>query len=134
MIENEPMLVTHLMQSEVVAITLNLSIEEASQLLDDLEIRHLPVVHGRKLVGMVSTRDVREYFASHLHPEAGRASVESIMNREVVFVDTRETVRAAIGLLLEYRIGAVPVVDYESGDVCGILSYVDILRVAADLL
>ena len=136
MLESQPMLVTHLMRREVIAVAEQTSVRKAAQLLNDHEIRHLPVVDGPRLRGMVSEKDVLQFLAEtqDVPSAAAKTSVSEIMNPEVVYVDNHETVRTAIGLMLEYQIGAVPVVDYESGELCGILSYVDILRIAQDLL
>jgi acetoin utilization protein AcuB len=49
---------TDLMTIEVVTIPPDLSLEAAHQLMLRRSIRHLPVVQGQKLVGLLSDRDV----------------------------------------------------------------------------
>jgi acetoin utilization protein AcuB len=112
------------------------TVRDAVLLLDDMEIRHLPVVDGGKLVGIISDRDLREYRAPLMgagdDPDQAAAllatPVTEVMNDQVVSVDTGEDVAAAIDVMLEYGVGAVTVVDRESSELVGIVSYVDILR------
>lgn len=47
---------------------------------------------------------------------------------------TGDDVVEAIDLMIEHRIGAVPVVEPGTGELLGIVSYVDALRAARDLL
>jgi acetoin utilization protein AcuB len=49
-------------------------------------------------------------------------------------VDPETEVSEAIDLMIEHRIGALPVVEPDSTKLVGIVSYVDVLRAARDLL
>ena len=42
--------------------------------------------------------------------------------------------REAVGLMLDHKVGALPVLDSVTGDLVGILSYMDVLRVVQDLI
>src|SRR5690606_1469677 len=109
---------------------------DALRVLDDQLIRHLPVVEDGRLVGMVSDRDLREYRLPLLeeveHPDRAEAlmntSLADVMNPTVITVEPSESLGTDIDLILEYGVGALPVVDSETGALIGIVSYVDILR------
>ena len=109
-------------------------------LLEDQHIRHLPIVDDGKLVGMVTDRDLRDYrmplFEELEDPEHADKLLETplqvVMQGGVLALDDSESVRDAIDLMLEYGIGAVPVVDRHSEELIGIVSYVDILRALRD--
>lgn len=100
------------------------------------EIRHIPVVEGDHLLGIVSERDVRELLypltwnaaRAEEHATVLRKPVGHIMQRELVSVDTETSVHHIIDLMLDERIGAVPVVDARDNTLVGIVSYVDVLR------
>jgi acetoin utilization protein AcuB len=54
--------------------------------------------------------------------------VAEVMNTDLVTLDPGETLKTAIDTMLEYGVGALPVVDRQRDELVGILSYVDVLR------
>jgi len=119
------------------------SVRQALALLEDQDIRHLPVIDDeRRLVGLVSDRDLREYRLPVLeeldNPDQAddlmSTSLSEVMSGDVVSIDSGEDLVAACDLIIEYRIGAIPVLDRATGELVGIVSYMDILRVARDVL
>lgn len=104
--------------------------------MEDQEIRHLPVVEGKQLIGVISDRDLREYRLPVMeeidNPEYAddllETPVSEVMNANLVTLDPGESLKAAIDLILEYGVGALPVVDRHSDELVGIVSYVDVLK------
>lgn len=115
--------VAAIMTRAVVSVSPTDSVARAWELLDDLEIRHLPVIENHQLVGILSDRDLREVRS----PRAMETPVSQIMTTNVLSVEDTESLRAAIDTMLEYKVSALPVVN-SAGQLQGILSYVDILR------
>jgi acetoin utilization protein AcuB len=101
------------------------TIAEAMEILASLEIRHLPVMRDKELVGMISERDVYRFADDDARRER---SVATVMNTNVISVEPDASIPEVAAALVENRIGAVPVVDGHDGDVVGIVSYVDVLR------
>lgn len=100
-------------------------VREAIDLLQSLEIRHLPVVNDdREIVGMLSDRDLRAVGSDGME-----SRVCDVMSSNVFAVEEEDDVKDAVELMLENKIGAVPVVDGD-GALVGIISYVDALRAA----
>ncbi|MBK8265811.1 MAG: CBS domain-containing protein [Nannocystis sp.] len=137
------MLISDIMTPTIVTARPEDSVRRALQLLEDQEIRHLPVIdEERRLIGLVSDRDLREYRLPVMReieaPEQADAlldvPISEVMSSDVVSVDSAEDVVAAIDVMLEYRVGAVPVLDRTTGELVGIVSYVDMLRLARDVL
>lgn len=120
-----------LMTRDPQTISADASVEEAFQMLEELDVRHIPVVdNDGNLVGMLSDRDLGplrdDYDESNVVRRA-RTRVVERMTSHVVFANTDTDIEEIVDLMLDHRIGAVPVVDGE-GHVVGIVSYVDVLR------
>jgi len=124
------------MTEDPATIPMTAPVGDAVRLLQTLDIRHLPVVDDEgTLVGMLSDRDLRSLTIPNVLGEqylgeiqtALEAPVSSIMSSDVVAVELEDEVSLIIELMLENKIGAVPVVDSDDSLV-GIVSYVDILR------
>jgi CBS domain-containing membrane protein len=117
-------------------ISADAPIEEATRLRTTLDLRHLPVVDAQgNLVGMLSDHDLERMFAPYLVPEMDVGEplaehVRDIMSADALAVGPESDLADVVDLILENRIGAVPVVD-QLGHVVGIVSYVDVLRALA---
>ena len=132
-----------LMTPDPVAVRETATISEAVRIFQALEIRHLPVVNAAsELVGMLSDRDLRAFTIPDVIDGewigaiqiALEARVATLMSGDALSVDLDADAAEIADLLLDNRIGAVPVVDGD-GRLAGIVSYVDILRAfAADEL
>ncbi len=103
------------------------TLRTALERLQALDIRHLPVVDSDGvLVGMISDRDLRGAHVGELRAPLDTA-VASIMSANVVAVDEDADVAEIVDIMLDYKIGAVPVIDADKSLV-GIVSYIDLLR------
>jgi CBS domain-containing protein len=92
-------------------------------------IRHIPVVGPKnRLVGILSDRDL---LRSVRNPK-GRF-ISDIMTRRVHTVRASDPARRAVDLLLEHKIGCVPVLG-EEDELVGIVTETDFLRIARDSL
>jgi acetoin utilization protein AcuB len=72
---------------------------------------------------MISDRDVRG-----ISPSSKDEAVTAIMSADIATIDPETDVEQIIDLLLELRVGALPVVDDDTKELMGIVSYVDVLR------
>lgn len=136
------MLVSDLMTRAVIVTTPQETVAGALRLLEDAAVRHLPVLDGARLVGMLSDRDLREYRLPVLDELDNQTLADELLARRIsevmtgtfAFVDSAESVKQAIDVMLEYGVGALPVVDRPTGELLGMISYVDVLRVARDIV
>ena len=107
---------------------------EARQIMVDKRIRHLLVTEGSKLLGIVTDRDIRLNLPSpatslsvwEINYLLARMTVDSVMTKAVVTVDPRWDARGAAQLMLDHKIGALPVVD--GSTLIGIITETDLLR------
>jgi CBS domain-containing protein len=117
------------------------SVAEVWDLMRQHAVRHMPVVDGGALVGMVSDRDLAHFDmaravtggAEALRRELGTPVVK-VMSSDVVDVNPDAELGEVVDLLVENRIGAVPVVRPETQELVGIVSYIDVLEAVRDLL
>ena len=109
------------------------TIGQADELMTENRIRQLPVVGEGALLGIITDRDIRSFLAQSalVEPEertkALRTKVSDIMTAEPLTLAPDDDLREAIELLIEEKIGGIPVVDQAEGLV-GIVTYVDVLR------
>lgn len=131
-------LVATWMSEPPVTVPRHAPIMTAYALMADHGIRHLPVVEGDRLVGVVSDRDLHRKAslrdacaADELRPLLS-VPVGEIMTREGLLTVRPDTTMAeAASKLIAARVGSLPVVD---GDrLVGILTTYDLLRALVDL-
>jgi acetoin utilization protein AcuB len=108
------------------------SLAEARRRMDTRHVRHLPVVdEGRRLVGILSDRDVRAA-AGYDQARAARLSVAEVMIAEPVTINAAATLDEALAVFHTRRIGALPVV--RGRELVGILTRSDVLRAFYEVL
>jgi CBS domain-containing protein len=134
------MRVRDLMQSNVRTVRESDHLDVAEELMREEVIRHIPVVSGDRLVGIVTQRDLfRAGLSSALRfsPSTeqewlANVSVKSIMTRRVLHAHPDADLASALKLMLRERVGCLPVV--EDGRLVGMLSETDCLRYLADAM
>jgi acetoin utilization protein AcuB len=136
------MIARDLMTADPLTVTPDATIAEVWDLMREVDVRHIPVVQQDALVGMVSDRDLARVDMARLLKLEGAGALRDelatpivqIMSSDVICVEPEAEVAEVIALLLEHRIGALPVVEAGTREVRGIISYVDVLRVLQGLL
>ncbi|SRR5712692_9350059 len=134
------MVVEDVMSRSLVTVTPEQTLRDAIDLLQSHRIRHLPVIYSSKLVGIVTDRDVKRAAPSVLsgveRDEYERVlattKVSQFMTREPLTVTPKTSLKAAVKVFVDRKVGALPVVD--DGQLVGILTEIDILRVVHDML
>lgn len=118
------MLVQDVMQRGVVIVSPETNLAEAMRLLQRRGIRHLPVLDGGALVGIISDRDVKKAMGSARAGEPLTAG--DVMTREVVTTAPMFPVEEAAQLMVKRKISALPVT--EDGRLLGIVTETDVLE------
>ncbi len=130
------MYVKDYMQAIIMTVSPNDLLSAARQTMDELYIRHLPVVLDGKLVGMLTDRDIRQASPSscaHLtdrecHEALREICVSDMMTRQLHTVSPETTLVEAAATFLEQKIDGLPVVD-EDGSLKGLITVSDFVRV-----
>jgi CBS domain-containing protein len=129
------------MQQNVVTLNVTDHLDMANSLMRIDRIRHLPVVdQADAVVGIVSQRDLFRAGVSSLlefsEPAQNRwlaqIRVRDVMTKEVFIVHPDAAVRTAVQLMLDRRVGCLPVVENEN--LVGMLSERDCMHYLARLL
>lgn len=118
------------MTRDVVWVDPETSLREAAEIMSEWEIRHLPVLEGGTLVGVLSDRDVLLYSAID---DEGRKNVANIPVGEVMTADPvtctpRSTLNSIASVMIEQKIDCLPVVDAEGTELVGMVTSTDLLE------
>ena len=128
------------MRRSLVSVAQSDTLDHALMTLRRFNIRHLPVVKGDRVVGIVSDRDVKKATPSPFdYPTAeefraftSAVTVKEIMTKEVITVSPLTPIEEAACLMNQKRIGALPVV--QEGRLVGILTETDVLGVMTEMM
>lgn len=131
---NAPKTVLEIMTTAPTTIDRNQPLDLADALVVASHIRHLPVVDGDKVVGVLSQRDLLQAGLARAlgYGTVGRTRllksipVKEVMSEPPVTVEPRTPVRDAARLMVDRKIGCLPVV--EDGALVGLVTEGDIVR------
>lgn len=98
------------------------TLAEASLRMLDLDVRHLPVMRGSRLVGILSERDIA-VLKARSHAYLDELKVSDAMSREPYHVPSKTPLAEVARAMGTHRYGAVVIVD--DGEVKGIFSTTD---------
>ena len=92
------------MTSAPLIVDARASVEEANALMFEQALRHLPVQHDGRIVGILSDRDLSRVF-SHKSAEAPR--VEDVMTKLPFIVSPDEDIQRVTEVMASERLGSV---------------------------
>src|SRR6266540_3927321 len=131
------MKVRELMTGAPITVSPETPVFDARQTMIKERIRHLLVTEAGKLVGIVTDRDIRLNLPSQatslsmweVNYLLAKLTIGKVMTRSVIITGPDQDAHDAAHLLLEHKIGALPVMDGEH--LIGILTETDVLRAFA---
>jgi CBS domain-containing protein len=112
-----------IMTRNVVVVSPTLPVGVAARLMQQVHVRHLPVVEERKLVGILSDRDLVKHAA---HATCGEA-----MTPAPITCSPDASVGRVASLMLEHKIDSIPIVGI-SGTLIGLVTSTDLLGLLVD--
>jgi acetoin utilization protein AcuB len=134
------MLVKDRMTPNPVTITPFTSFPEAFRIMREKRIRHLPVMEGEKLVGVVARTDLlhaspsmtttlsvfeMNYLLANLH-------VQEVMSSPAITVPEDAPLEEVARLMVEKKIGCLPVM--RNGEMVGLITETDIFETFVEIL
>jgi len=128
------MRVSDLMSRIVISTPATTPVLEARALMQRERIRHLLVVGDGRLLGIVTDRDIRLNLPSpatslsvwEVNHLLARLTVDKVMTRAVITIDPDRDAREAAWIMVDHKIGALPVLEAER--LLGIITETDLLR------
>jgi acetoin utilization protein AcuB len=128
------LLVYERMTPDPITVSSDTFLSDACRLMVDHEIRRLPVVDDGKLVGILSWSDVREALPPGMSSsdifeqdcQLELTQVGQVMTRDPITLTPLATIDQAAQIMLEHKIGSLPVA--LDGKVLGIITESDLFR------
>lgn len=128
-----------IMTVELSVVTPTHKPSDVRRLIAEKGIHHVPVVEGKRLIGLISATDVvrmslSAYGADQRAVDAmldAEFSIRDLMSTELTTLSVRATVREAAETLSPGAFHSVPVVD-EEGNLVGLVTTTDLIRYLLD--
>jgi acetoin utilization protein AcuB len=107
------------------------SLKTAHALMRQHHVRHLPVLHGGKLIGVVSDRDL--HLVETLHDvDPDNVRVEEAMSQDVYAVTPKTPLKAVVQEMATRKLGSAVVID--GTKVVGVFTTIDALETLMTML
>jgi acetoin utilization protein AcuB len=127
-----------MMQKQVITATPDMTLADVQRLMREHHIRHVPVVSGKRLVGLITDRDLREASPSpattltrgEIAYQLATTPIKQCMTKDVVWIGPDIDMVQATRLLLQRQCSCLPVVD--NSTLVGIITELDCLRAFLD--
>lgn len=127
--------VSAIMTKNVITLKTSDNLETAESLFKKHHIRHIPVVSGTKILGMLSYTDLlRISFADAVYEDEESVdtmvynmfSIEQVMAKNLISVPATTTIKEVAEILSKKEFHAIPVVD--NGKLMGIVTTTDLIN------
>ncbi|WP_438446732.1 CBS domain-containing protein [Gorillibacterium sp. sgz5001074] len=114
--------VKDIMTTDIATVTLKDNVYEIAVLMAKNDIGFVPVVDGKKLLGVVTDRDL--VVRGYAEKNEGSAKVEKVMSNDVTTITSDTTIDEAAKLMAKNQIRRLPVVD--NGNLVGVVAIGDL--------
>jgi acetoin utilization protein AcuB len=133
-VEVREMNISEIAHTVLVTVTMDHTVGRARDIMKMKKIRHLLVMDGSELVGVITDRDVRSHLSSRIDTpiessedeKTLETKIHKVMTRDLITVSPDTPIGEAASLLLKHKIGCLPVID-KDGSAVGIVTDADFL-------
>lgn len=115
--------ISDIMTRDVTVISPDSNLKDAAQLMRDLDIGAIPVCNGKKMVGMITDRDI--VIRGVAEGKTSELMVSEIMSEQVQWCFEDQTVGEVLQQMGDSQIRRIPVVTRDK-DLCGLVSLGDL--------
>jgi len=124
------MIVSDVMNKNVVVAKSDVTIKEASKVMSQYKIGSLIILKDSEIMGIITDTDIVRALAKDM--DADTTIMEEIMSKKVVTIEPEKTIEDAVDLMIKHKIKRLPVV--EEGKIKGIITATDIIVVEPKLI
>lgn len=111
-----------IMTTDVKTVTLNDNVYEVAVLMKENNIGMVPVVQGKKPIGVITDRDI--VIRGIANRKSGSTAVEEVMTSDIISVNPDTSVDEAVDLMERHQIRRLLVV--EEGNLVGVVALKDL--------
>nr|WP_321247144.1 CBS domain-containing protein [uncultured Psychroserpens sp.] len=128
--------ISAIMTTDVITLNLTDNLEIAESLFKKNNIRHIPVVSGDSIIGMLSYTDLlRISFADSVDENEkdvdtvvyNMFSIEQVMTKNLTSVNSNTTIKEVAEILAKREFHALPVID-DNNELAGIITTTDLIN------
>ena len=126
--------ISKIMSTDLVTLSVNDDLITAEKLFVEKKIKHIPVVKGKEIIGILSYTDIQRVSYSDVSDDESRVdsfvyntfSIEQVMAKNIVVVPPYTTIKEVAELLTKKGFHALPVV--EDSELVGIVTTRDLVK------
>jgi CBS domain-containing protein len=129
--------VSKIMTTEILSVNITQSLREVDAIIKDQHIRHVPVVSGDKIIGMLSKTDLQKIsFVNTIDGDGlttamyENLSIDQVMTKDITTVNQDDTILDVATILSKNEFHALPVTDGEN--LVGIVTTTDLVKFLID--
>lgn len=131
--KNDP--ISKVSTKNVISVQEGQSVSDVRRSMIENNIHHIPIVRGKKLIGMISFTDMMKLNlvisgADERSIDAiidQQFSIEDIMSTDLKTANSKSTIREVAELLSNNSFHSIPLVD-DNGDLAGIVTSTDLIQ------
>jgi CBS domain-containing protein len=118
--------IADVMSRDVTSVTRDDTIQRVAELMDDLDVGALPVTEGRRLIGIVTDRDITiRATAAGLAPE--ETLVTEVMSEDICHCFQDQSIDEVMQDMRDIQVRRIPVVSRDEHELIGIVAIADLL-------
>jgi CBS domain-containing protein len=132
--------IDQILTREIITVHIAQKVSDVRKIFAENDFHHVPVVSGKKLIGIVSASDILGISVEGLGSDERsmdayidhQFSIEGLMKKDLKTLSTKSKIADAAEILSDGKFHAVPVVD-ENDDLVGLVTSTDLIRFLRDL-
>jgi len=127
--------VSEIMTTNVFVVSIEDTVHDAERIMKEEKVRHIPVLDGTKIVGMICEDKIREYTLRKIYESDqnfGNEGFNKIIDYERIMKEIthviypEDSISKAVKIFAKHKIDCIPVVDWEM-NLVGLVTHTDIL-------